>query len=283
MTFPNNSLPQVPALLPRRLYQGDEEHVPPLTEEELREFLENTDDLQDTIDLWNRVSGVPGVLDTGEPIEIRQQARKLAEIFFDEEAGVWKYVVAGRRVPESRMRLGVLRMSKSLQTDMRALTADLVSGTISRQQWYTTMREAMKNEYRAAYLAAIGGTKNYTRSEISKFGWRMRPHYRWLNNFLDQLESGKQALNGFAVMRAGMYARAANAIYQNERMRVAQENGFRQAHRVLGPNENHCEDSASRPGCIELADLGWIPIGEMPEIGEASCLSHCLCELEFRK
>jgi hypothetical protein len=141
----------------------------------------------------------------------------------------------------------------------------------------------MKNEYRASWLASIGGKANFTRAEISRFGWAMRPHYRWLNNFLAELESGKQPANGFAVMRAGMYARAANGIYQNNRMRVAEQSGFREALRVLGPNENHCADSGARSGCIELAGKGWLPIGSMPPIGDASCLSHCLCHLEFRK
>jgi len=109
----------------------------------------------------------------------------------------------------------------------------------------------------------------------------MRPHYRWLDNFLAEIESGAQPLNGFAVVRAGMYARAANAIYENERMRVAEDAGYREARRVLGPNEEHCIDS-SRPGCVELFQLGWVPIADMVPIGEATCLSHCLCGLEFR-
>jgi len=214
---------------------------------------------------------------------IIQNARRLAEIFFDAADGVWRYVVAGRRVPDFRIRMGVERVANAVQRDLRDLTVRMVNGELSRAQWYAIMRETMKQEYRAAYLAAIGGKANYTRSEISKFGWRMRPHYRWLDNFLSELESGKQAMNGFAVMRAGMYARAANAIYQNTRARVAEQNGFREGRRKLGRNEEHCEDSHSRPGCIELAARDWVPMGELVPIGEATCLSHCLCELEFRK
>jgi len=210
-------------------------------------------------------------------------ARRLAEIFFDQATGTWRYVVAGRRVPDFRIKMGVQRVANAVQRDLRDLTGRLVNGEISRQQWYDAMRSTMKQEYRAAYLASIGGLENYDRSEISKFGWRMRPHYRWLDNFLAEIESGKQPLNGFAVVRAGMYGRAANGIYQNERMRVAAEAGFFEARRKLGPNEEHCESTLNRPGCVELADMGWMPIAEMIPIGEATCLSHCLCEMEFRK
>jgi len=215
--------------------------------------------------------------------QMRQQARRLAEIFFDAITGVWRYVVAGRRVPDFRIKMGVQRVANAVQRDLRELTTQLVNGEISRQQWYDSMRSTMKHEYRAAYLASIGGLENYDRSEISKFGWRMRPHYRWLNNFLAEIESGDQPLNGFAVMRAGMYARAANGIYENERMRVAAEAGYREARRKLGPNENHCETTLNRPGCIDLAAMGWIPIDQMIPIGAATCLSHCLCGMEFRK
>jgi len=214
-------------------------------------------------------------------LNVFQNARRLAEIFFDHSTGVWRYVVAGRRVPDFRIKMGVQRVANAVQRDLRDLTARLVNGEISRQQWYDAMRSIMKQEYRAAYLASIGGLENYDRSHVSRFGWRMRPHYRWLDNFLAEIESGAQPLNGFAVVRAGMYARAANAIYENERMRVAEDAGYREARRVLGPNEEHCIDS-SRPGCVELFQLGWVPIADMVPIGEATCLSHCLCGLEFR-
>lgn len=286
MTLPN-PLPQVPGLPPRRRYtDGDNVHIRPLTEDELQDYLEDTDDLQETVDLWDKYSGIPGLLNTRPITEVQQQARRLAEIFFDTETGVWRYVIAGRRVPDFRIKMGVQRVANAVQRDLRDLTGRLVNGEISRQQWYDAMRATMKHEYRAAYLASIGGLENYDRSEISKFGWRMRPHYRWLNNFLAELESGKQGLNGFAVVRAGMYARAANAIYENERMRVAREAGYTEARRVLGPNESHCTDeggTAIRPGCIELAGLGWVSISEMTPLGEALCLSNCLCGLEFRR
>jgi len=214
---------------------------------------------------------------------IKQQAYTPVETYFDVVDGVWRYVGSNYRVPASRVRLGVLRLSRYSERQFRELTVQLVNGEINRERWYATMRKAMKDEYRAAYLASIGGIENYTRSEISKFGWRMRPHYRWLNNFLDQLNTGQQALNGRAVIRAGMYGRAVNGVYQNELFRIATENGMREGLRVLGRNESHCHDSINRPGCIELAAMGWVPLDEAVPIGEATCYSNCLCHYIFRK
>lgn len=282
MTIPN-PIPFLPKLFQRRFYRGDSAYVRPLPDDELQEYLENVTDLDGTIDLWNQVSGIPGMLDATTQQEVIQQALKLFTSLFDAVSGLWRFLSGSRRVPASRVRLGVLRVSKFTEREMRDLTTRLVSGEISREQWYNAMRQAMKDEYRAAWLASIGGKGNYTRSEISKFGHAMRPHYRWLNNFLEELNSGKQPLNGRAVVRAGMYGRAGNGIYQNNLRRVASENGFRYARRVLGETENHCHDTANRPGCIELAALGFVSIEQVVEIGDASCFSNCLCKYQFKR
>jgi len=271
-----------PKILPRRQYVDVPDIPRIMNEDELQAFLEDTSDLNATLDLWDKTSGLPGLLNAVIRTEVRQQAYKPVQTYFDPINGVWRYVGSNYRVPASRVRLGVLRMSKVTELQMRELTAELVNGSITREQWYRSMATMMKNEYRAAYLASIGGRANYTASEISKFGWRMRPHYRWLNNFLDQVISGQQALNGRMIVRAGMYGRAANAIYQNELLRVAKENGMNFAMRVLGETENHCRDTANRPGCVELAGK-WVPIDEMIPLGSASCFSNCLCSLKFRK
>lgn len=283
-----NPLPLLPALIPRRPYRDDRTYVRPLDEEELQEFLEDTSDIQGTLDLWNKHSGLPGILEGTVREEDRKTLqthapRRLVDIYFDRKIGFWRYVQSGRRIYPSRVRSGVMRISKFSERSMRDLTRQLVNGEISREAWYRSMRQMMKDEYRAAYLASIGGLDNYDRSEVSKFGWRMRPHYRWLNNFLEELNSGKQPLNGFAVNRAGMYGRAGNSIYWNNMANVAEENGFDEYLRILGENDNHCHDTESTNGCIELAALGWQPMSRFVPIGGATCLSNDLCTLKFRR
>jgi len=214
--------------------------------------------------------------------KISQHARKLVEVYFDFPTGVYRYIVSGRKVPDHRLHLGNARVAKSQQGAMKELTRQLVNGEINQEIWYKEMRQMMKDQYRAAWLASIGGRENYTRSEISKFGWAVRPQYRWLDNFLAELQSGKQPLNAFAIMRSGMYARAGNAIYQNNRLRIAIEAGMKEARRILGVTEHHCHDTLTKPGCIELAAEGWIPIMQAVPIGDASCYSMCLCRWEFR-
>jgi len=347
--FPNNPLEiVVPKLLPRRRYIGRQALVMPAFEEETREFLEDISDLQDTIDLWDKYSGLVGFLDatvtgirhqhygpgphpSGSPQDVhgggdedfsdaefegvfeevsqidkvegyqqwpelldakgiagtgfnlRTHARNPVEAYFDFEEGVYRYIKSGRKVPDYRLALGGLRVAKAQERAMRELTVRLANGEISQQYWYDQMRLMMKNQYRAHYIASIGGVGNYDRSEISRFGWRMRPQYRWLDNFLLQIQNGTQPLNAFAIRRAGMYARAGNGIYQNERLRIAERNGMTEARRVLGVTDDHCHpDKKGRPGCVELAAMGFVPIGQAVPIGDASCFSNCLCKFSFR-
>lgn len=280
MTFPQAPVPIVdPLRRPRRPFIDQREIVLPIPDQDTQDWLEDSTDLDDTIELWDKKSGIPGLF--GAALIVRQ-ARKLAQVFFDFAAGRYRYLLSGRLVPVSRVRLGVLRVAKAQEIAMRDLTRQLVNGEISQGQWYRGMRKMMKDQYRASWIASIGGVENYNRSEAAKMGWAIKPQYRWLDNFLLEIQSGKQPLNGFAIRRAGMYARAGNVIYQNNLVRIAEQNGKWEVRRVLGETENHCHEVMLRPGCIELAAKGFVPMSQFVPIGDAACYSHCLCTVEFR-
>lgn len=279
------ALPPLSKFLAHRPYVGLNDYERPLSDDEIQHELSD-EDYTPSVQLWNNRAGVHGLLQAkvqaGSETAVHH-ARVKAEVYWDDEEGVFRYVLSGRRVPVDRVALGTLRVSRAQEQAMRDLTQMLVNGQISKSQWYKQMRALMRDQYRAAWIASIGGEGNYNRRQRALFGRAVAPQYRWLNNFLDQLNSGAQPLNGFAVVRAGMYARAGNAVYQNNLLAVAQANGFKYARRVLSPNENHCHDSHTHHGCIELAAKGWVPINEMVPIGEATCIVHCLCKYRFRK
>jgi hypothetical protein len=258
--------------------------VRPYADAQTQAFLADNADLDDTLLLWDRKSGYPGMLEAVSRPMV-QLAANLWEAVFDFRVGRYRYIRSGKFVSAANVRAGVLRVSTAQEQVMASLTQSLIDNEITPRQWYLQMRKAMKDQYRSSWLASIGGQGNYTRSEVSKFGWAIRDQYRWLDNFFVQLQTGEQALNGFAIRRARMYARAGNGIYQNNLLRIAIEHGMRRGRRVLGENENHCTDKqvgrASRPGCKELADKGYVSIFEVVPIGNALCLSNCLCSFEF--
>lgn len=272
-----------PKIVQPRLFVGQTDYVRPFNHVETQEFLSDNADLRDTIDLWNQYAGIRGLLEGSQKTQAVQHARHLVEVYFDFATGRYRYIISNKLVPIGRVRLGVLRVSNAKQLQMRDLTVLLIIGTISKDLWYRRMRTHMLDQYRASWIASIGGVQNYDKRQQALFGRAAAPQYRWLDNFLDQLNTGRQFLDGSAVIRAGMYSRAGNAIYQNNLLAVARANGFRMARRILGENENHCVDSASRSGCIELAAIGWVNIDTIVQISNATCLTNCLCVYEFRK
>ncbi len=51
---------------------------------------------------------------------------------------------------------------------------------------------------------------------------------------------------------------------------------FKFERRVLGhPKTHHCHD------CPPLAEMGWVPIGTLPDIGDSECGGLCLCHFEY--
>lgn len=276
-----NPFPPANLLRPSRIFRLGDDPFLPFSDRQTQDFLEDNYDLSDTLKLWNSKSGYAGMLEArNKPVV--QQAATIWDVIFDLTVGRYRYLKNGRFISAEQIKLGNLRVAKAQEMYMSDLTQQLIDGQITERQWYLSMRKAMKDEYRASWIASIGGVENYTRSEASKFGWAVRPQYRWLDNFLLEIQSGKQQLNAFAKRRARMYARAANGIYQNNILRIAKQNGMREARRILGESENHCHDSRQRPGCIELAQLGYVPIDQVVQLGSASCLSNCLCSFSFR-
>ena len=140
----------------------------------------------------------------------------------------------------------------------------------------------MKALYRTIWVLSFGGFLFDDDLQRNLFYAFVLLQFNYLNNFAIQIEDGLQDLDGSAVSRAGLYGRHGNGLYENIRTRRAQDDGMTEARRILGPTEDHCHDSASRPGCIELAEIGWMPISQMVKIGDASCYSNCLCTIEYR-
>jgi hypothetical protein len=90
-----------------------------------------------------------------------------------------------------------------------------------------------------------------------------------------------------AVSRAGSYGSYGNALYQNMKLDLSYLHGHVEGRRVLGMNEDHCHDSVYHneaiPGCIELAELGWMPLTQVVPLGGATCRGNCLCTIETRR
>jgi len=98
---------------------------------------------------------------------------------------------------------------------------------------------------------------------------------------LSAIDSGRIPRDQKIISLAMLYGQGLAPAFENQRTAAAKRLGYSEALRVLSFSE-HCQ-SGRRPGCVELADLGWVPISTLVPIGDAECLTNCMCHVDYRK
>jgi hypothetical protein len=232
-------------------------------------------DLFTMADLWDNHSRLPGLLNARD-IDLPY----VKGYVYDPVKRVY-YSPSGRIVSNKRLRAAVGRVSDEAARHARKETLQLVAGSIILAIWYSRMLDLLKALYKTIWLVSIGGFLFDDDTQRNLFYVLMLLQFGYLDNFAQQIESGEQPLDGRAVARSEMYGLHGNTMWQNILIRQAEEDGYTEARRILGINENHCHDS-DRPGCIEVAAIGWMPISQMIPLGGCTCYDRCLCSMEFR-
>lgn len=197
---------------------------------------------------------------------------------WDEDRKRFRYS-SGRLVPQKYVKNDVFRLSNGVRGDLRELTRLLERGEISTAQWYRRMKVEIRLAYRAAIVVAEGGLANMTPAKWGRFGAIMKAEYKFLNRFLRDIQTGKVSGRRM-IARSGLYGNSTARVYENWRLSQHIDLGYTTARRRLNVAE-HCTTSQGLTGCLELANEGWMPIGDMPPIGESPCLSNCHCTIEY--
>jgi hypothetical protein len=219
------------------------------------------------LELWDDHSGAPGLLSASAGYTYNPVNRKFTK------------TRTGRQVTDQELAQYVKNISNESRRRMKKNTQQLIAGIILLGTWYAQMRDLMRALYKTIWILSIGGfvfDDDFSRNLFYAF---VLLNFSYLDNFAEQLRDGRQPLNGFAMTRAGLYGSAGNGIWQNILLDQAMADGRTEGRRLLGPNENHCTDG-DRPGCIEQAGLGWVPIEQVVKIGDAQC--YCITTPESR-
>ena len=231
-------------------------------------------------ELWDGHSGAPGLLNAS-PID---EDYKGGDYVYDPGRKVYINIRTGREISKAQLRRYVGRVSDESSLRMKKNTQQLIAGIIILSVWYARMRDLMKALYKTIWLLSIGGFIFDDDTVRNAFYLFVLLQFNYLDNFSEQINDGVQPLNGFAMTRAGMYGSAGNGMWQNVNLENGRANGYTEGRRKLGPNENHCTEKenpgSERPGCIELAALGWVPIDQVVPIGDAIC--YCITTPESR-
>ena len=224
--------------------------------------------------LWDTHSGKRGLLDSN------MDGRGY---YYDEKNRTYIRKTDGHKVTDEELRMSVRRVSTATRNELRKQTQQLIAGTIILAVYYSRVRSIMNALYSTIWLLSIGGFLFDDDTARNLFYLWVLHQFNYFDRFADDLDKGAASLDGRAVIRSGMYGEAGNGMWQNIVLEQKAKDGYQEARRILGDNENHCESGDVREGCLELANEGWIPIEYMIPIGDATCLSNCHCWIEYRK
>jgi hypothetical protein len=180
----------------------------------------------------------------------------------------------GRFVPEGQIRTAIDRAIIKANGEMTALARQLRKGEITLDEWSEAMRTEIKAQQLAAAMVARGGAAQMTQEDYGRVGGQIANQFRYLNNFQSQIAQGLP-LDGRFINRVELYSEAARTTFESTKRDVEEEAGSGEESNELGAAD-HCSE------CIELAGLGWVPIGTMPPPGRRICGNKCKCRLKFR-
>ena len=192
--------------------------------------------------------------------------------------------VVGRRkqvVPLHYIKLDITRFASNICQTQRELAQLLISGRADVQDWYDSATRMMKYSYRAVVDAARGSALAMSVEEEREFLRITGEEISKFNMYAKQLAAGDIPVDGRILNAACSLGRRINRIFEDWKLWDAKRSGFVQARRKLTVAE-HCRDSESRYGCVELARRGWQSINTITPIGGATCWDGCLCEMEYR-
>jgi hypothetical protein len=196
---------------------------------------------------------------------------------WNELSGRYFSLQSGQFVSFSDVRDALESVVDASGARMNSLTESLIGEQISIAEWEAGMMEQIKLAHTAAAASARGGWAQMSQADWGAVGRMIRDQYDYLRNFADEIASGKQPLDGRALVRANMYGEAARGTFEQMRRRYEMlMNGMEEERRQLGIAD-HCIS------CLDAAALMWQPIGTLPAIGDSVCIVNCRCTFVYRR
>lgn len=193
----------------------------------------------------------------------------LALLYFDKRKGSNIQPVAIRSILDRGIING--------RAEIDALGRQLIEGAIKPAKWHLEMARIVEQANLSGGAAARGGWGQLTGADMSFLQGKIDDQYAFLDGFLNDINSGKQKLNGDLLRRGRMYGDASRGTYESMRGRVHQQGGYIEEARQLG-KADHCPDCTD----WDVDTLGWVPIGTAPPLFSSICRTNCHCNFIFR-
>ena len=185
----------------------------------------------------------------------------------------------GKPVADDKLRDWAQTTIDASKDRIGEFTQSLVDGKIELAEWEVRMRAEIRAGHRAIAMLANGGKLD--KQAVARLGNAVKAQYKYLTAFKNGLENGEIELTGKVVSRAQMYGQAVRMTYESEVRAREKKAGLKKERRILTAKES-CRSANGVTGCVELAAKGWQPIGTLPAIGLATCISQCRCFFVFK-
>jgi hypothetical protein len=235
-------------------------------------ILDDRDDLPRTDEEFERWLGEQ--MDDGEG-ERKRRWWALGILFFFTS---WRYITMDNdTVPPSQVRAILDRTLANARNDMRALCDSLRGGGLSLADWQVRMTDLIKTIHMAAAVLARGGFGRMSPDDWARVQDRIREQISYLDNFASQIASGQQRLDGTLCRRMLLYLEAGRGTYHDIERNLMEDRGYDEFRNRITASESCSE-------CIEMSDMGWVPIDSsaMVPIGSRICNKNCKCYYEYR-
>jgi hypothetical protein len=176
-----------------------------------------------------------------------------------------------------------------VKSAMRDLDKRLQGKVVTLTEWHLQMIAMVKQSQIAASLIAIGGVPNSSQIDRSAIASSVIAMLTFLQTFAEDIESGKQLINGTLLSRTDLYANSARDAYEEARRNAVIVGAIvisgviaTRERRILEQGANHCNTDGGLTGCIELAAKGWQPIGTLPRLYDTPCRTNCKCRFDYK-
>lgn len=181
----------------------------------------------------------------------------------------------GRFVSRREVRQALDDTLRSLRHEMRGITQDMRAGKLTVGEWHVAMRDAVKDVHLFSAALAKGGWDQLTQADYGRVGQIVRGQYGYLSDFAIGMAFGNVPTDGRVLVRTDLYFEAGRGTFHAIEDASIDETEFDQERSVLHPAD-HCDE------CIEEAEAGWQPRGQMVPIGQRQCMSRCRCTKQYR-
>jgi len=203
----------------------------------------------------------------------------LPEYRYNQAAG--RYIASnGQFVSQITIRGELDKALDNVTDRLVSLSRDFRNGVIDGRTWQIESMSLIKQVHLIGGALEKGGWANMTQSDFGRIGQIVRGEYAYFNNLIKQIESGQQRLDGTLDSRMRLYGQAGRGTYHTFERESRAIQGYDEVKRILHGRDN-CKAS-KRPGCIEEAARGFVPLDQMVMIGDTTCLSNCRCSLVYR-